>query len=463
MQRIFSEIKQRIRRFEKDNRPVDQTEADQLWAAIGKKRNRQSFLRRFAFTSSVIVVLLTFLAVMIGQGILPDRRPIAASEKLLIQPGDQLNPNPSSTTAFAEETKPRDAQNPSRVTPTSPHFSGGGGGGGGNENSVKHSLEPTFPAHPLVDLTEVITFSVDQDGPSQSEGSSENLSGGLITVVKTHRSTSSPISPVETGSYGFLLLPELEMEPRSLSNQSPVFKKQVTNGLSLLFQNGPGWGKVDFPTNTALAELRNNSERAGFSWVTEISGRKRWASGFTLATGLQYRRQVVRFDYQSSNAITEFREGVLLSGTYDRSTGELLTATFGDTLLTGVANREVRAYNTVSELTIPVRLGYGWQKNRFSLDLEAGTLIGIPMNTTNKYLTITDDEPTIVEDQEGYFRRPSISLEFGLRVGYRLSRRIGIEGSFSGRQSTGTATLLVPKTRLQQFNLGVGIRYHLIK
>ncbi len=161
------------------------------------------------------------------------------------------------------------------------------------------------------------------------------------------------------------------------------------------------------------AQLRDSLES---NWYTNTAGaRIGWMdeSGVAIEAGLTYGMINEVFKYTNAQEVrTSIRD------IYDPVTGNLVRT---DTI-TETGARYITSYNRYRTLNLPVRIGYTWSAERWSVGLRAGAAFNLLYNRRG---TIMDESRSIYDiaaDTSGYFKpRTGIAADLSLQVAYQLA------------------------------------------
>lgn len=201
------------------------------------------------------------------------------------------------------------------------------------------------------------------------------------------------------------------------------------------------------------AQLRDSLEN---SWYTSTAGaRIGWMdeSGVAIEAGLTYGMVNEVFRYANAQEVrTSIRD------VYDPLTGNLIRT---DTI-TETGARYITSYNRYRTLNLPVRIGYTWSAERWSVGVRAGAAFNL---TYNRRGTIMDESRSIYDigaDTSGYFKpRTGIVADLSLQVAYQLAGNWAVfaEPCWNAQLSPVTEPGYSVRQSYRMAHIQIGIRF----
>ncbi len=223
------------------------------------------------------------------------------------------------------------------------------------------------------------------------------LTLGELVVASAFRLPSVPSQPV---------IPDMPSSP-----------KKKHQAWSVDFQTGPGISSQGYKDVTELATTlisnRKATESPLESWSTAMHGRWTSKSGAFMQVGVAHTRMNSRLDWNNK---AETNRWGLANGFILEANGTM-TPWEDSAWIVYNEVREVRHYNRIDILDIPMAVGYQWDMNEWCLDGALGILLNLSQSAKGRSLGL-DGLPAY------WASTPSLTYAKRLDLGYLAQARL---------------------------------------
>ncbi len=286
-----------------------------------------------------------------------------------------------------------------------------------NDASVVSSIatEIPSPSGPLRSIPIFEEASIVHDQHTSTSENNLDLTAPHLLITPTAPIGRLALLPMNKVPYfelpAYFLSKGIEGEP-----SSPQKKKQV-RPWSIDFQTGPGFTKMIYADVSELAQSmidnRQKTETPLESWSTAIQGRWTSQTGIFIQAGVAHSRMNSRLDWKNTSKTNRWG---LANGFILEANG---TMTPWEDSAWVVYNevREVRHYNRINILDLPLAAGYQWSFDRWQVDGALGVLLNLSQTAKGRSLGL-DGLPTYWDST------PALSYAQRLELGYFVQARV---------------------------------------
>jgi len=338
-------------------------------------------------------------------------------------------------------------------------------------------IESNDQAQPFTPKTLNLTFSTsDFDSPSFSHSSpnsplfllKEKEAADVKEEKKITAFSESLVSeePITIESFKTIALkqaPLLTAPILTLPTDQPItytapqaskarWRLQLTGGVNTLISER---SVVD----TALAKSLNEGGKAIAGWSGGIAVQRIFASGWTLGSGLEFNRYWSLFESETRKAISVELKDVILNTQVDAISGDTIQVMRGDTSVAGTSERFVRHYNSYDQLSLPVQLGYLWQKGNWRLGFSGGARIDLLLQAKGKTLDEVSREVKFIDKNNYKKWRLAAQLQPSLAYQFKAGFGLSIQPSLSWSLTNWASKEQSFKQHPVQLGLSIGVSY----
>ena len=232
-------------------------------------------------------------------------------------------------------------------------------------------------------------------------------------------------------------LPNIESKVGLLSELPPsynfIFSKVKQSNYKNEFSISGGTTYNTWNPNSSVdAITRHDTEKSLISYQVNLDYKYFFPKNYFIKTGVSYHKNEYLFDYTTLSSRDTIIENVHLRNQID-TIQNTSTQIFGDTTVVASVTRQVKNYNTISSINVPLYIGKRFSLNRLFFELEGGLLLNF--STTAEGKTI-DSNFEIISITENPVYKKNLGFAVGgqLNLGYAISNRLSLKAGVNAHQ-----------------------------